>query len=477
MFLGAVDIGTSTVKCAVLNEKGEFLFCGRSRISRAENPHLQDPEEWWEKVTFLIREEMPAHLRESLDCLALTGNMHALLGINKEGKAVENAVLWSEVSATEETEFLNTRFREELLKRTGNTATPVFTLPKLLKMKQERSGLYRETVCFLQSKDFISWKFTGNFVTDCSDASGVLLMDLDTNAWDRELLEALELDPSKMPVILPSTAPAGKVTKEAALLTGLKEGLPVITGCGDLASAALGSNVDEKTFSLTLGTAGQLLGAGKNSRSLLAGKLFVFAHADPELELYLGSVPAGGFSFEFLSNLASCPIDEFFTLAGKAPIKRDLPLYIPYLLGKGAPSMDYTQNGGFLHIKGSTTREEMARAAVCGALFPLYECALLMEKCAGKREHILLQALASRIDAVRESASALFPQKKFLGASSEASLLGAGMIGSVSLGIHPDFSAAAKAMIAKEEAPATSPEAEEEIRLLYQNFLTGRSIF
>lgn len=477
MLFGAVDIGTSTVKCAVLDENGTFLWCGRSRIKRAENPNRQNPEEWWDKVSFLLRDEMPPSLRKELSSLTLTGNMHALLGIDQEGKAVEDAVLWSEVDAGKEAEFLNDHFKKSLLESTGNIATPVFTLPKLLKMKEERPSLYKKSRVFLQSKDYILWKLTGKFLTDPSDASGVLLMDLSRNSWNKELMEALELDEEKFPPVIPSSSIAGKVTLEAAKITGLAPELPIVAGCGDLASAALGSHVDEKTFSLTLGTAGQLLGAGKDSKKALGGKLFIFAHADPSLELYLGSVPSGGFSFEFLSNLASCPIEEFFRLAGKAPISRDLPLYIPYILGKGAPSMDYTPNGGFLHIKGTTTREEMARGAVCGALFPLYECALLMEEFAGKRENILLQALAARVPAVRECACALFSQKKFLGASSEASLLGAGIIGAAAMGCYKDLPSAMEKMIRKEEVPSGLKEEQEEIRHLYDAFLAGKRFF
>lgn len=476
MYLGAIDIGTSTVKCAVLDEKGTFFWCGRSRITRAGNPHRQNPEEWWEKAAFLLREEMPSSLRSSLAGIALTGNMHALLGVDKEGNIVDEALLWSEVSSLEETEFLNANYERELLVKMGNKATPVFTLPKLLRMKKESPFLYKKSVAFLQSKDFILWKLAGVFVTDPSDASGVLLMDLEKKVWNEGLINELGLDKDKFPSILPSASIAGKVTEEAAKATGLPAGLPVITGCGDLASAALGSCVDEKTFSLTLGTAGQLLGAG-NEREALMGKLFIFAHADPALQLYLGSVPSGGFSFEFLSNMANCPIEEFFSLAGKVSVKRDLPLYFPYILGKGSPSMDYTPNGGFMNIKGTTTREEMARGAVCGALFPLYECALLMEKCTGKRENILLQALAARVPAVRECACALFSQKKFLGKSSEASLLGAGILGAAALGIYSDIPSAMKNMLHKEELPSGGKEAEEEIHFLYDSFLAGKGAF
>ena len=84
------------------------------------------------------------------------------------------------------------------------------------------------------------------------------------------------------------------MSEAAAKRIGIKAGTPVVTGCGDLASAALGSNVNQDSLSLTLGTAGQLLGTGEEGQGhKLFGKLFVFAYAVPGQELYLGSMPGG----------------------------------------------------------------------------------------------------------------------------------------------------------------------------------------
>ncbi len=442
----SIDIGTSRIKCALFDEKGTMTGLVSRRLNRAASPDTQSAEEWRE-VAFALLQELTA-AAETPDAVVLTGNMHALLGVDKNGVPAAPALLWSDNSAAPESDFLNEHYGKYLPETFGNASIPVFTLPKIMRMKKTAPELYRRSAAFLQSKDYIAYCLTGRFVTDRSDASGTLAMELESQKWSDTLLDELDIDKCKMPEILPSTEVCGKVTPEAACITGLAAGTPVITGCGDLASAALGSGVNDNTMSLTLGTAGQLLAAGScGCGKKLAGKIFVFAHADPARELYLGSVPSGGFSFEWLSRMHNISVDEFFALAQKSSLERDLPMFIPYILGRGAPYMDYTPDGAWLRLKAAHTLPDMCLAAVFGTLCPLRQCADLLEKLSGKRKELVLQALACREKAVMESAGALFSQHKNIPANSEASLLGGAVVGMTALGIYPDMKCAAEQMV------------------------------
>ena len=134
-------------------------------------------------------------------------------------------------------------------------------------------------------------------------------------------------------------------------------------------------------------------------------------------------------------------------LAQSAPFTEELPVFLPYILGRGAPYMDYAPNGAWLNLKASHTLADLCRAAVFGALCPLRQCADLLEDLAGKRPDLVLQALACRENAVKASAGALFRQKKLIPANSEASLLGGAVIATTALGVYPDMESAGKAMV------------------------------
>ncbi len=442
----SIDIGTSRIKAALFDEAGNMSGLVSRRLDRAVSPDTQSAEQWFDVTAVLLRELTAEN--EPAQAVVLTGNMHALLGIDKDGRSVAPALLWSDHSAGRESDELNRIYGNALPEKFGNTSIPVFTLPKILRMKRTVPELYRRTEKFLQSKDYIAFRLTGCFATDPCDASGTLAMELATKQWSESLLSDLDLDAGKMPEILPSAAVCGTVTEDAARLTGLTAGTPVIIGTGDLASAAIGSGVNSHTLSLTLGTAGQLLAAGApGCGKKLSGKLFVFAHADPESELYLGSVPSGGFSFEWFAKLHNISVDDFFALAQNVPLREDLPLFMPYILGRGAPYMNYTPGGAWLNMDAAHTLPDFCRAAVFGALCPLRQCADLLDSLVGAGRNIVLQALACREDAVRQTAGVLFRQKKFLPGNSEASLLGGAVIAMTALNVYPALTDAAAKMI------------------------------
>ena len=469
----SIDIGTSRIKVASFDETGRMDTLLSRRLNRAAAPDTQDAAEWFDAAGALLREHTEKS-GKTPDAVALTGNMHALLGVSSDSRPVAPATLWSSNIAQTESDELNARYGSRLPERFGNASIPVFTLPKILHMKRHAPELYAKTCRFLQSKDYIALRLTGNFATDASDASGTLAMELETRQWSNSLLGDLGIDSAKMPQILPSCSICGTITPEASAATGIPRGTPVVIGAGDLASAALGSGVNDTTLSLTLGTAGQLLGTGRpGTGKKLAGKLFVFAHADPEKELYLGSVPSGGFSFEWFANLHNISMDEFFRLAQSVPLSEEQPLFLPYILGRGAPSMDYAPNGAWLHMKASHTLPDFCRAAVFGALCPLRQCADLLEDLAGKRPNLTLQALACREAAVRETAGALFRQRKLLPANSEASLLGAAMIAMTALGVYPDLETAARTMVRSTAAEAKHTDCAER---LFRRFLKQEAI-
>ena len=464
----AIDIGTSRIKTACFDESGCMTHLASRRLDRAASPVTQDAQQWY-SVTAKLLKQTVEKLSRKPDAVVMTGNMHALLGIDKEGNPVSPALLWSDNSAQKESDFLNKHYKDALLKHCGNSSTPVFTLPKILQMQHQNKDLYRKSTTFMQSKDYISLRLTGNRVTDPVDGSGVLGMDLQSNSWMKDFFDELNIDLSKLPEIMPSASICGYVTQQAAEETGIAAGTPVITGTGDLSSAAIGSGVDNDTVSLTLGTAGQLLAVGKkNQYAELAGKLFVFANANPEQNLFLGSVPAGGFSFEWLAKLHNLTVPQFFKLAAAVPLAVDLPLFMPYILGKGAPSMDYTPCGAWLNLNASHSIEHICKGAVFGTLSPLRQCTDLLEILSGKRSKVILQALACRENAVKQTACELFLQKKYIPENSEASLLGAAVIAAVALKAHKSFSDASKNMIRHHELLCN---ASDTAQVLFARFL------
>ena len=444
----AIDIGTSRVKAALIDAEGKLCGLESRSVSRSESPDTQSAEEWYALAAECVRilmEKCPIRP----DAVSLTGNMHALLCLDAQGKPLAPAELWCSNTAVAESDELNIRFGKEILARTGNPVTPVFTLPKLLRMKKQFPERYKKTAVFLQVKDYIAYRLTGKIVSDGTDSSGTLLYRLDTLQWDTELAAELDIDTAKLPDVLLSASVCGNITNTASSETALPPGTPVVIGSGDLASAALGAGTDTETLSLTLGTAGQLLAVGERKKyPALAGKLFAFVHADPSVDLYLGSVPGGGFSFEWLSNhMFHCSITDYFKTAEESKAET-LPVFMPYLLGRGAPYMDYTPCAAWHDISAHHAPADLMTGGIYGVLSALRQSCDLLEELIHPFRKTVMQSLANRETSVRHCANALWNKwQNEVPVNPEASLLGAALIGAVAIKIHPTYSAARKKMI------------------------------
>ncbi len=103
--------------------------------------------------------------------------------------------------------------------------------------------LFQKTAYYLQPKEYIGYKLTGQMATDFSDASETVMMDIKNRIWSKEILDIIGIDPSVLPPIRKSSDLLGHVTAAAAAATGLREGTPVCVGGGDVAIAASGAGV------------------------------------------------------------------------------------------------------------------------------------------------------------------------------------------------------------------------------------------
>ena len=109
----------------------------------------------------------------------------------------------------------------------------------------------------LLPKDYIRYKLTGEFATEVSDASGTALFDVVRRRWSFEMMDGLGLPHSMLPAVAESSEATTAISKEAAEITGLAPGTPVVGGGGDQAASAVGNGIVEPGIvSCTLGTSG-----------------------------------------------------------------------------------------------------------------------------------------------------------------------------------------------------------------------------
>jgi len=117
---------------------------------------------------------------------------------------------------------------------------PGFTAPKILWVAQHEPEIYARARHVLLPKDYIRYRLSGQYAMDKADGSGTVLFDIRQRDWSAQLLEMLGIDPDWMPPTFEGPAITGSITQEAAMLTGLRPGTPVVAGGGDQAAQAVG---------------------------------------------------------------------------------------------------------------------------------------------------------------------------------------------------------------------------------------------
>lgn len=135
-------------------------------------------------------------------------------------------------------------------------------------------------------KDYVAYMLTGTHCTDLSDASGMLLLDVENGKWSREMCEICGVQPSWLPKLYRSYEPVGKLTPSAAAALGLTENVVVVAGAGDNAAAAIGTGtVGDGACNISLGTSGTIFIASDKFSVDKANALHSFRHADGSYHL------------------------------------------------------------------------------------------------------------------------------------------------------------------------------------------------
>ena len=141
---------------------------------------------------------------------------------------------------------------------------------------------------------------SGEHAIDVADASGTLLLDVARRCWSQPLLDAIGLDPRLLPTVFESPSICARVSTQAAALTGLAQGTPIVAGAGDQAAGAIGMGITRPgAVSATIGTSGVVFAATDRPATDSKGRIHTFCHAIPGRWHMMGVTQAAGLSLRW----------------------------------------------------------------------------------------------------------------------------------------------------------------------------------
>lgn len=381
MYYLGVDLGTSSVKLLLMDERGKTLGSVTKeydvyypKVGWAE----QKPEDWWQATQCGIKEliNLKGINNEDIKGLSFSGQMHGLVLLDKNDEVIRPALLWCDQRTEEQCDYLNNVIgRERLSKYTGNKALTGFTAPKVLWVKENEPENFERINKVLLPKDYISFKLTGKYSSDVSDSSGTLFFDVENRCWSKEMIEILSMKEEWLPTVYESSEIVGNVSKEAAVLTGLSEATNVIAGAGDQAAGAVGTGiVDAGVLSVALGTSGVVFASCDDYQVDDENRLHSFCHASGkyhQMGVMLSAAQSLKWWVEEVNKGKGKDFDLMLEEAENSKVGSNGIVFLPYLMGERTPHSDANARGVFFGLNVTANKGDMTRSILEGVAFGL----------------------------------------------------------------------------------------------------------
>ena len=376
MYLG-IDLGTSEVKALLIDDEQRMVATGRAPL-QVQRPHPlwseQRPEDWWQATQAAVAE---IHQRASGELAAvrgigLSGQMHGAVLLDSEDRVLRPAILWNDVRSGEECRELELRVPNSR-QITGNLAMPGFTAPKLLWVAKHEPDVFRRMAKVLLPKDYLRLKLTGDYVSEMSDAAGMLWLDVAKRDWSDAMLEGTGMSRRHMARLVEGSEASGHLLPEVARAWGMGEGVVVAGGAGDNAASAIGMGcVHEGQGFISLGTSGVFFVANDGYRPNPARGLHTFCHALPQRWHQMAVMLSAASCLAWVTR--ACHAENEATLlaeveaAGSDP-RVQAPLFLPYLAGERTPHNDPNAKGVWFGLTHETDRARLGYSVLEGVAF------------------------------------------------------------------------------------------------------------
>jgi len=460
-FILAIDIGTSSAKCALYDteQAAIVLSVGREYPLHSPDPGhaVQDPDDWYRAVVDGTRALLAQTTRRDVIAIGLTGQMHGTVLLDSAHQPLTPAIIWADQrSSAECAEMIEAVGAARLVSISGTLPATGFMGASLLWFKKHQPALLNRAHKVVLPKDYVRLKLTGEIATDISDAASTALFDIGARRWSTEILHAVGLTESLFPPAVDSAQVVGTLTASAAESLGLPASIPIVAGCADQPAQALANGlINEGTASVTTGTGGQVfvpLVPRAGTPPPTDPRVHVFNHAAADRLYILGAILSAGLSLRWLRNtlgMSAAP-DAYPRLSADAAsvdIGADGLLFLPYLVGERTPHMDSQARGAFVGLTYAHGRGHLARAVMEGVAFALRQTLEISLGLGAPVDSLIVSGGGAESDVWRQIQADVFglPLRKTL--TAEQTSIGAALLAAVGVGVYATLEDASRAVV------------------------------
>lgn len=475
------DAGTTGSKCTLFDTKGRALYSVRGSY-RTDYPKPnwseQHPDMMLKAVQEGIRELLMQVNPSRIACVGLSGTMNGCIPVDASGKVLYPNIIHSDARAEAQVDRIGEVISfDDFYQLTGNRLNNHYTLPKILWFRDNMPQVYRRARWWLNTKDYIYGCLTGRFgVTDYSDASLTIALDIKRKRWADGLLKELGVDLATMPQILQGNDVTGRVSREAAQATGLLAGTPVAVGGGDGACSGRGAGLYQP------GSAYCYIGSSAwvsqlTEQPLLDPKARVFNYLDMdgEANYVCGTVQCGSAAYNWaLGNLlgvSGSPSGADFyrieSMARQIAPGSEGVMFLPTLMGERTPYWDANTRGCLMGFTLYHDQRHIARAVYEGIAFALDSSLEVMRECDAPVHSMMLTGGGAQSGLWPDMLASVFEVNAQVHATpGESTSMGAAIAAGVGVGIFGSYAEGAS-VVGTRSTHLINPEWAREYRRIY----------
>ena len=477
--IAAVDCGTTAIKAAImdLNGRTRALASRECPLTNTRDHGLESDPRRMEQAVFSCLKEVVARSGVHpgrVAALAVSNQRATVLCTDRNGSPIGRAISWQDMRGIGQIEKLRKRIADARYSGiTGLPNNPVFTLAKILWIKETKPALCERTSRFVLVHDYMLKRLgCRDFLTDWSNASLTGILDITRFKWSREILDAAGFSEDKLPELVPPGSPVGVLSGLAAKRTGLRAGMPLVSGGGDQQCAAVGSGaVAPGVVSVTLGTAAAPLCAADSPVRDPKVRVTTCAHAVAGQWTIEGLQTTAGAGLEWIRRFlsrAGASDEALLRQVARVEPGSDGVFFFPYFTGASAPRWNAQASAMFLGLRRRHAAAAGVRAVLEGIAMETREILEVFSSLGYPPGEVRLTGGYSSLGVWNQIYADVLNRPVSTLRNPQASLLGAAILAACGIGAFPSVREAVGAMVHVQKIHRPEPGRAGKCQMAYE---------
>lgn len=461
MYIIGLDIGTTNWKASLFDAKGREVFSTKTPTitHRDKEGDYYDPEELYKKVCLFIN-KLVSFVKDkySIKAISIASMGEAGVLIDEKGESLYPIITWYDKRTEKQIEWIKKNIgQNEINKITGLEIAHIYSLCKLLWLRENKQKIFKRAKKWLCIPDYIIFRLTDEYAMDYSIASRTMLFDIYKKTWSKEIMNLTSISERILPSLFPSGSAVGNITDKSSRETGLAKGTCVVTGghdhvCGAFAVGCISPGIildsigtAESTFTTT---------DFHNIKRIKDFKGFsIGCHVAKDKYYIMGGLYASSASIEwFIENFMkeNNSYEYLIKEAKKSKVGSNGLFFMPHLRGSGPPNIDYYSKGIFLGITSQHKKYDFINAIFEGLAYESRFSIEEIEKvCRIKEQKIIVIGGATKNEVFMKAKVNIINRSLEIVGSFEAVTLGAALLAGIGAGIYKNEDEAIKSVSRK----------------------------